>query len=75
MYYAVTIFTALLGEDAITDNDIICAQDKYLIVHTNAGALYMTFYTCTIILYSMVMLYIFYKLPVQYNMVAYNKLG
>ena len=35
----------------------------------------MLFYTFTILIYSLVMYYVFYKLPYKYNMIAFNKYG
>ena len=35
----------------------------------------MLFYTFTILLYSVVMYYIFYKIPLKYNLVAWQRLG
>ena len=35
----------------------------------------MLFYTFTILLYSLVMYYVFYKIPLKYNLVAWQRLG
>jgi hypothetical protein len=64
-----------LGEEAISSGGLICMQKQYLIVATNTGAAYFLFYTFTILLYSVVMYYVFYKIPFKYNLVAFQRLG
>jgi len=79
VFYAISILTDyinhLLSEQVLENNDIICAQNHYLIVHSEKGGVYMLYYTFTVILYSLVMLYVFYRLPMKYNMVAYDRYG
>ena len=50
-------------------------KEQFLVVSSNVGGAYMLFYTFTILLYSVVMYYIFYKIPLKYNLVAWQRLG
>lgn len=63
-FYFINIIADLilyfLGNDAITDGDILCARDRYLIVHNEMGAMFMLFYSVYILVYSSVMWYVFY---------------
>lgn len=64
-----------LGEAAIKNQALMCVSSFYLIVHDNMGGLYMLFHTLTILIYSMAMWHIFYRVPKKYNLIAYQKFG
>ena len=67
-FYFINIIADLalyfLGNDAIIDGDILCARDNFLIVHKEMGGVFMLFYSIYILVYSTVMWYVFYYLPV-----------
>lgn len=65
----------LLGYDAIENGEILCASKQFLIIHSEMGGLYMLFYTICLFGYSIIMWYVFYRLPFKNNMVAFTKMG
>jgi hypothetical protein len=64
-----------LGMESLKQNSIVCANHTYLLVNTEIGALYMFFHTLTILVYSFLMYHIFYRLPLNYNLISYKKRG
>ena len=79
MFYLINVATDFMlfffGEEALENKDIICARTNYVLVENAVGALYMLFHTLTILLYSLFMLHIFYRLPLKYNIISYKKKG
>ena len=69
------ILLYFLGEDALEAHNLECYNKQFLVVNSNVGGAYMLFYTFTILLYSVVMYYIFYKIPLKYNLVAWQRMG
>ena len=65
----------LLGKTVITDDLIKCVNDSYLMVQTELGAVYLLFYSSMILIYSIAMWYIFYKIPYNNGLVAYQRVG
>jgi hypothetical protein len=79
MFYMINVVTDLmlffLGEESLKDNQITCASHNYLIVLTPLGALYMLFHTLTIMVYSLIMYHIFFRLPLKHNLISFKKRG
>lgn len=79
LFYFINIIVDLilffLGNDAILEKDIICANENYFIVQKEIGGIFMFFYTIYIMVYSGVMWYVFYQLPVQHNLVSFSRMG
>lgn len=79
MFYLINVVTDFmlyfLGEEALEDKTIICANHSYLLVQTQVGALYLFFHTLTILVYSFIMFHIFYRLPLKHNLISYKKRG
>lgn len=69
------ILLYFLGEESIQHGYLECRNRQFIIVVSNLGGAYMLFYTFTILLYSVVMYYIFYKIPLKYNLVAWQRMG
>ena len=63
------------GEAALKNQALMCISDYYLVVHDNMGGLYMLFHTLTILVYSMAMWHIFYRVPRKHNLIAFQKFG
>lgn len=79
MFYLINVVTDLmlffLGEEALLDDDITCANKNYIIVLNGKGALYMFFHTLTIMVYSFIMYHIFFRLPLKHNLISFKKRG
>lgn len=79
MYYFINVLTDLmlfiLGIEALEEHALFCVNHTYLVVDGEFGGLYMMFHTLTILMYSFIMFHIFYRLPKQYGMVSYSKIG
>ena len=65
----------VLGEDAISSGNIVCKNDTYILVKHELGGIYMMCQSLSIMVYSLFMLQIFYRLPVKYKIVAFSKRG
>lgn len=72
---AANIALFVLGKTVITDDLIKCVKDSYLMVQTELGAVYLLFYSSMILLYSIAMWYIFYKIPFNHGLVAFERIG
>ena len=79
IFYVLNLITDfilyIVSEYAINDEDVLCIQDEYLLALTNKGSFYLLVYSLTVLIYSFVMWYIFYHLPSNYKLVAYNRMG
>ena len=64
-----------LGEEAIANKHLTCANKNYLLVNNELGSLYLWFSSLCIIFYSFIILHIFYRLPKKFNLVSYQRLG
>jgi hypothetical protein len=79
MFYIVNVIIEFLiyflGNDVFSQKGVICANDMYLIVQNDMGSILMTFDNVTFLLYSLVMLQIFYFLPKRYQLISYRRRG
>ena len=72
---AVEVLGYYLGEEALRTDEIVCASDHYILVKTELGGGYMLFHALSILIYSLVMYSIFYRLPNSHYLVSYRKNG
>lgn len=79
IFYIINVIIAILlwwlGSIYISTEDLICARHSFIIVNSNLGVYYMAFHSGTIFAYSYFMYYIFYRLPRNFHLVSYQKLG
>ena len=52
------------------DSDFYCFNDSTVIPESNAGAGYMMVYTILILLYSLMVWFVFYKVPESYKLIS-----
>lgn len=70
------IMLYVLGFESIEQGNLICTYNqRVIIVWNELGALYTFFNSATILFYSWVMFQVFYRIPVKYNTVTFQRLG
>jgi hypothetical protein len=78
-FYIFNVFLDVIlwvwGAHLLKTGDLICARFSFILVNNESGTIYMFFHSGMIMFYSYFMYLIFYRLPRNYNLVAFQKFG
>jgi len=64
-------FLMMIGNNLLwKESDFICINKRTLMANSNTGAAFMMLYSCLILIYSMAIWFVFYKVPEIYKLIS-----